>query len=73
MKFRNLTLDSGHWQFYVGKKNVVIKYPEPSNKKKVVSFGELGVVGSDLDTPFDNDVSITPSIIKDFIEKELVS
>lgn len=58
MKFRSLDFDNKHYEYYVGKSNVVINMGD--GMKKIVPFNHL------TDSTLDK-IAITPQMIKDYL------
>lgn len=41
MNFRKIVVDDVTWYWFAGKQSAVIKFPQPSWKKQIVSYSQL--------------------------------
>jgi len=75
MKFRKIVVDNVTWYWFAGKSSAVIKFPEPSGKKQIVSYAQL--TGRSWETlekglhKKNEDGMITPGDVSKYIRNNL--
>lgn len=69
MTFRSLHIADQEWKYFVGQKNVVIKYPGEEKKKVTVP---VELITGDLEPTRFGGNPVKPSQIKVFIEKNIL-
>jgi hypothetical protein len=70
MTFRTLQIGDQEWKYFVGQKNVVIKYPGDVTRKITASIAII--TGNDDPTRFGTN-PVQPSDVKKFIEEKLLN
>jgi hypothetical protein len=68
--FRTLHIGKDEWKYFVGRKNVVIKYPNENTKKVTVPISMVTDLTEDVHVEFTP--AVLPSHVKAFIEKNLL-
>jgi len=73
MKFRKINLNSGDWEFYIGKSNVVLKNSD--EKKFVVPYTELKSMTQEEieEAQAKKGFAITPADIATYIDLKLAA
>jgi hypothetical protein len=69
---RKITLESGVWEFMVGKSNLCVKSPE--GKKTVIDFSALtGLTWNQIENLQDNrGFTVSPADVRKFIEEKVI-